>query len=178
MNVVAVEMTPNPSARKFVLDETILDAGSRHYDHPPLESEDLLAARIFGLTGVVSVFFMGNFITVDKTEDVTWEAVRDVVQAAVAEGARPGAGADLNHDPVFDDAAMLAKINQILDSMVRPALAGDGGGLKVVGMRGYDLYIHYQGACGSCPSSTAGTMYAIQNLLREEVNEEINVLAA
>ena len=71
--------------------------------------------------------------------------------------------------------AMLAKINSLLDDRVRPALAGDGGGLQVMGLDGKTLFIRYQGACGSCPSSTSGTLMAIQNLLQAEVDEELVV---
>jgi Fe-S cluster biogenesis protein NfuA len=70
---------------------------------------------------------------------------------------------------------MLAKINSLLDDRVRPALAGDGGGLQVMGLDGKTLFIRYQGACGSCPSSTSGTLMAIQNLLQAEVDEELVV---
>ena len=70
---------------------------------------------------------------------------------------------------------MLARINTLLDDRVRPALAGDGGGLQVMGLEGKTLFIRYQGACGSCPSSTAGTMMAIQNLIQSEIDEELVV---
>ncbi len=66
-------------------------------------------------------------------------------------------------------------INSLLDDRVRPALAGDGGGLQVMGLEGKTLFIRYQGACGSCPSSTAGTLMAIQRLLQSEVDEELVV---
>jgi Fe-S cluster biogenesis protein NfuA len=58
---------------------------------------------------------------------------------------------------------------------VRPALAGDGGGLQVLGVEGKTVLIRYEGACGSCPSSTAGTLMAIQNLLQSEVDDELVV---
>ena len=70
---------------------------------------------------------------------------------------------------------MLAKINALLDDRVRPALAGDGGGLEIMGLEEKTLYIRYQGACGSCPSSTAGTLMAIQNLIQSEIDEELVV---
>ena len=73
---------------------------------------------------------------------------------------------------------MLKKINQLLDQKVRPALAGDGGGLEVLGIDGFTVKIRYQGACGSCPSSITGTLMAIEGLLRRDVNPSINVIAA
>jgi Fe-S cluster biogenesis protein NfuA len=77
--------------------------------------------------------------------------------------------------PKGGDPEMLARINSLLDDRVRPALAGDGGGLQVMGMEGKTIFIKYQGACGSCPSSTSGTLMAIQNLLQAEIDEELVV---
>ncbi len=66
----------------------------------------------------------------------------------------------------------------MLDQKVRPALAGDGGGLQVLGIEGFTVKIRYQGACGSCPSSISGTLMAIEGLLKRDVNPSINVVAA
>jgi Fe-S cluster biogenesis protein NfuA len=60
----------------------------------------------------------------------------------------------------------------------RPALAGDGGGLEVVGIDGYTVKIRYQGACGTCPSAISGTLMAIEGLLRRDINQALEVVAA
>ena len=73
---------------------------------------------------------------------------------------------------------LLKQINILLDQKVRPALAGDGGGLEVLGLDGYTVRIRYQGACGSCPSSISGTLTAIEGLLKRDVNPAINVVPA
>jgi Fe-S cluster biogenesis protein NfuA len=75
------------------------------------------------------------------------------------------------------EGGLMDKINRVLDTQIRPALAGDGGGLEVLGLDGKNLQIRYQGACGSCPSSIAGTLAAIQNLLQAEVDEGLVVTA-
>ena len=89
----------------------------------------------------------------------------------------PGAGFDTTSLSA-DDKELLDRINAILDDRVRPALAGDGGGLEVIGLDGKTLLIRYQGACGSCPRSVAGTLMAIQNLLQTEVDETLAVVSA
>jgi Fe-S cluster biogenesis protein NfuA len=71
----------------------------------------------------------------------------------------------------------MAKVNATIDKFVRPALAGDGGGLEVLGMEGSTVFIRYQGACGGCPSAVTGTLFAIENLLKDQVDEEITVQA-
>ena len=72
---------------------------------------------------------------------------------------------------------MLDRINAILDEKVRPGLAGDGGGLEIIGLHDKKLMIRYQGACGSCPSSLAGTMYAIEHMLKADVDPEIELVS-
>ena len=70
------------------------------------------------------------------------------------------------------------QINELLDQKVRPALAGDGGGLEVVGIDGYTVKIRYQGACGTCPSAISGTLMAIEGLLRRDINQALEVVPA
>ncbi len=107
------------------------------------------------------------------TSHSTWWAAEPIRSApAVTEAPKPAASAFVpGDDPVID------RINQVLDEKVRPGLAGDGGGLEIVGYHDHRLMIHYQGACGSCPSSISGTLYAIEHMLREEVDPEIEVVS-
>ena len=100
------------------------------------------------------------------------------------EAAAPGAAEATEDGGGFDasqlgdsERALLERIDEVLDDRIRPALAGDGGGLEVVGLDGKTLQIRYQGACGSCPSSIAGTLMAIQNMLQAEVDEELSVVS-
>ena len=95
---------------------------------------------------------------------------------AAAPAATPGSEFDSSSldEPERD---LLDRIHAVLDDRVRPALAGDGGGLEVVGLDGKTLQIRYQGACGSCPSSIAGTLMAIQNMLQSEVDEQLSVVS-
>ena len=68
------------------------------------------------------------------------------------------------------------QIREILDLEVRPYLQGDGGDLFVVGLEDKVLQVHYQGACGSCPSSLSGTLAGIQNLVNR-VDPDLQVIA-
>jgi Fe-S cluster biogenesis protein NfuA len=76
------------------------------------------------------------------------------------------------------DNELLKQINSLLDMRVRPALAGDGGGLEVLGLDGYTVKIRYQGACGSCPSSISGTLMAIEGLLKRDIHPSLEVVPA
>ena len=75
-----------------------------------------------------------------------------------------------------DDQQRLDMINGLLDEQIRPYLQGDGGDLYVLGLEGNKLTVHYQGACGSCPSSMSGTLVGIENLLKT-IEPDIEVVA-
>lgn len=182
VKIVAVAETPNPDALKFITDRPLLKSGAKSYDTPASAQKDPLAQALFALGPVSSVFYMDRFVTVSKPPSTDWKSLQPRVVETIEAKASPveetappaaaGSGA-----PASDDE-MLAKINEVLDQNVRPALAGDGGGLEVIGYSDHVLTVHYQGACGSCPSSTSGTLFAIQNLLQRAVDPRIQVLPA
>jgi len=172
-----VDLTPNPQALKFILSEKLLNRETRQFNSKEEAQKDPLAKGIFEIEGVVSVFYMDKFITIEKEPKAQWGQIQ-----------RPFVEFIKNFDKSLipsekeivvtkeEETELLKKINEILDQRVRPALAGDGGGLEVTGLSGLTLKIRYQGACGSCPSSIRGTLVAIENLLRREVNPAIEVI--
>lgn len=187
--VVNLESTPNPNALKYIVDAPLTTGDSRSFASlaEAESSGDALAISLLRISGVTSVYYMDRFVTLSKTEAVSFHALHPQAVAAIeksASGALPvavstqaaaEAAAELAHlSP--EERAMMEKINAVLNSDVRPALAGDGGGLVVLGLDNNVLKIKYQGACGSCPSATAGTIAAIQNVLRFKVNPELSVV--
>lgn len=186
MKVQSIQPTPNPNAFKFLVDQPLAKSGQTvAYAKPEQARTDVLAQGMFAIPGVETLFFCENFVTVSMTAKADWRAVAEqvtrlleshIVDAPAAHGVAPDAAVDpLATLPKGGDPEILAKINTLLDDRVRPALAGDGGGLQVMGLEGKTLFIRYQGACGSCPSSTSGTLMAIQNLLQAEIDEELVV---
>jgi Fe-S cluster biogenesis protein NfuA len=185
MKVQSIQPTPNPNAFKFLVDRPLAKPGQTlAYASPEQANRDVLAQGMFAIPGVETLFFCDNFVTVSMTAQADWRAVAEQV-TRLLESHEPveqpdAAPAEPAEDPLATlpkggDPGVLARINSLLDDRVRPALAGDGGGLQVMGMEGKTLFIRYQGACGSCPSSTAGTLMAIQNLLQAEIDEELVV---
>ena len=176
--IADIEYTPNPHAVKFILKEPITSGASRSFQSAEAAASDELAKSLFDVGNVTSVFYMDRFITINKEEHASWEellrrlaepirsapAIMDVPLPDVPKTA-PG------ENPLLD------KINEVLDLKVRPGLAGDGGGLEIISLEGKRLIIRYQGACGSCPSSLAGTLYAIENMLKDEVDPELEVIS-
>jgi Fe-S cluster biogenesis protein NfuA len=189
MKVSSIQPTPNPNAFKFVVDIPLAKPGQNlSYGKPEDARQDVLAQGLFAIPGVATLFFCENFVTVSMTAQADWRAVAEQVTRlleshVVEDAVAPPPAHHEHHDPLAfvpkgGDPALLQQINSLLDDRVRPALAGDGGGLQVLGLEGKTLFIRYQGACGSCPSSTAGTLMAIQNLLQAEIDDEMVVTMA
>jgi Fe-S cluster biogenesis protein NfuA len=175
-----VDLTPNPQALKFILNEKLLDKETRNFQSKEEAANDPLAKGIFDIPGVVSVFYMNKFITIEKEAKVAWGQIQRPFVEFIKTFDKSTIPAETSTSQVSgeEETALLKKINEILDQRVRPALAGDGGGLQVAGLEGNTLKIRYQGACGSCPSSIRGTLVAIENLLRREINPSIEVISA
>ena len=184
-----IEETPNPTAVKFVLKEPVTTGAARSFRNAGEAKDDELARSLFEVGQVVSVFYMGNMITVEKSEGEDWDDLLPRLAvpiraaagapggAALAAAAAAGAGALGGAlGAVLSDDPRLLRINEILDERIRPYLAADGGWLEVVGLEEHKLTIKYQGACGSCPSSLSGTLMAIEGMLQQEIDPELEVV--
>jgi Fe-S cluster biogenesis protein NfuA len=182
--IADIQETPNPNAVKFILREPISYGTSHSFQSAEDAKSDTLARALFEVGDIVSVFYMDKMITVEKTDETDWDEVLPAlavpiraaeavktqqVSAAAAVGGAIAA--------VTSDDPRLMQINELLDERIRPFLASDGGWLEVLSLDNHTLSIRYQGACGSCPSSLTGTLMAIENMIKEEIDPEIEVIA-
>jgi NFU1 iron-sulfur cluster scaffold homolog, mitochondrial len=178
-----IEETPNPNAVKFILREPVSNGVAKSFGSAELGQDDPLAKSLFDIGHVVSVFYMDRMITVEKDDEGDWDdllpALAVPIRAAEAVNAPAAAAAAVGGAiaAVTSDDPRLLRINEILDEKVRPALMGDGGYLEVLGLKEHTLSIRYQGACGSCPSSLTGTLMAIEGMLKQEIDPELEVIA-
>ena len=180
-----IEETPNPNAVKFILREPVSNGVARQYGTAELAESDPLAKSLFDVGHVVSVFYMDKMITVEKDDEGDWDELlptlavpiraADAVNGSAAAAAAAAVGGPIA--AVTSDDPRLLRINEILDEKVRPALMGDGGYLEIIDLKDHTLSIRYQGACGSCPSSLTGTLMAIESMLKQEVDPELDVIA-
>ena len=120
--------------------------------------------------------------TVEKDDDGDWDELLPALAVPIRAAESVASSADVSAvggsiAAVASDDPRLVRINEILDERVRPALMGDGGYLEVLGLANHTLSIRYQGACGSCPSSLTGTLMAIEGMLKQEVDPELEVVA-
>ncbi len=177
-----IQSTPNPNALKFVLNTPVKTAGNWTYKNTTECAGNPLALAIFELDPrVKEVYFFDNYITVTQNGNADWEELEDKIRATVLEkiGSHDSdfKTPDLEKKTVTDtsDWPVMAQINEILDQTVRPALQMDGGDIQLVDSKDNTLRVFYQGACGSCPSSTMGTLKAIENILKDQFNPDIAV---
>lgn len=183
-----IEETPNPNAVKFILKEPVSNGTAHQFASLEAAQDDPLAKSLFEVGQVVSVFYMDRMITVEKEEFGDWDemlpalavpirAAESTLAAGAAAAAAVGGSLAAAVGSSGNDDPRLMRINEILDEKVRPALAGDGGWLEVMGLKEHTLTIRYQGACGSCPSSLSGTLMAIEGMLQQEIDPEMEVVA-
>jgi Fe-S cluster biogenesis protein NfuA len=183
--IADIEDTPNPNAKKFVLREPLTWGITRSYENAGQAADDLLAASIFDIEHVTNVFYVDRWLTVTQDGGADWQQllrrVADRIRAAPAateqsERLASAAAATAVTDMSPDDQQRIYMINGLLDEQIRPYLQGDGGDLYVLGLEGNKLTVHYQGACGSCPSSISGTLVSIEQLLKT-IEPDIEVVA-
>lgn len=188
MQVLRVEPTPNPNAIKFVLD-AMLGSPSEYRSAEEAASNDL-AKELFAMDGIEALFLSENFVTVTMNPSADWhqvhEQARKLIEAHKGEGFEQAASAapipvirEGAQEDAGENAEILDQIGAVITQRVMPALNADGGGLQVIGIDEHKVVtIQYQGACGSCPSAIQGTLGAIENLLRSEVDPDLRVVPA
>ena len=184
--IAEIEPTPNPNAMKFILRDPLTWGITRSYDNIEQAKDDPLATKLFEIEHVTNVFYVDHWITVTQDGGADWQELMrklagpireapaaDEGSADIAAQVAAGAGVENLSEA---DRARVERINEILDEQVRPYLQGDGGDLYVLGLEGNRLMVHYQGACGSCPSSISGTLAGIESLVRQ-IEPDLEVVA-
>ena len=182
---IETEGTPNPATLKFLPGRDVMGAGTADFASPALATRSPLAGALFALPGISRVFLGSDFITVTKTEDTDWQALKPQVLGVVMEhfvAGRPVMDASMaemddeaDEDVAPEDMEIVAQIKELLDTRVRPAVASDGGDIVFRGFREGVVKLHMQGACSGCPSSRATLKHGIENMLRHYVPEVISV---
>jgi Fe-S cluster biogenesis protein NfuA len=159
-----VDLTPNPHALKFILNEKLLRVETRQFSNKEEAQSDPLAKGIFNIEGVASVFYMDKFVTIEKKVEANWGQIQRPFIDFLKAFDRNLIPEEKGVKPLDENAdELMIKINDILDQKVRPALAGDGGGLQVLGIEGFTVKIRYQGACGTCHTAISGTLMEVES---------------
>ena len=178
---IQTESTPNPATLKFLPGQSVLDMGTADFPNAETAAKSPLARRVFDITGVTGVFLGNDFVTVTKSEDTAWEHIKPAILGAIMEHFQSGApaiegdaaGGHAAHDG--ENSEIVTQIKELLDTRVRPAVAQDGGDITFHGFERGVVYLHMQGACAGCPSSTLTLKMGIENLLRHYIPEVTEV---
>jgi Fe-S cluster biogenesis protein NfuA len=179
---IQTEPTPNPATLKFIPGRRVLDSGTLDIPTREAAAKSPLAQALFDIPNVGGVFYGNDFISVTKTGG-DWQQIKPAVLGAIMEHYMSGAplvateqeGAASNEFFDAKDEETVTLIKDLIETRVRPAVAGDGGDITFKGYKEGVVYLHMQGACSGCPSSTATLKHGIQNLLRHFVPEVTEV---
>lgn len=180
---IQTEATPNPATLKFLPGRPVLEGGTLDIQSKDAAAQSPLALRLFDVANVGGVFFGSDFISVTKTGG-DWQQMKPAILGVImehymsgtpllADDVQPAAAADEFFDA--KDAETVATIKDLIETRVRPAVAGDGGDITFRGYKEGIVYLNMKGACSGCPSSTATLKHGIQNLLRHFVPEVVEV---
>jgi Fe-S cluster biogenesis protein NfuA len=178
---IETEGTPNPATLKFLPGRDVMGNATADFASEATASRSPLASALFTLPGVARVFLGGDFVTVTKSDETEWQALKPQVLGAIMEhfvAGRPvidGEGDLAAEDVAPEDQEIVAQIKELLDTRVRPAVASDGGDIVFRGFRKGVVKLHMQGACSGCPSSSATLKHGIENMLRHYVPEVTGV---
>ena len=180
---IQTESTPNPATLKFLPGQSVLGVGTADFPTADAAGNSPLAQSLFAVDGVSGVFFGSDFVTVTKADAVEWDHIKPALLGAIMEHFQSG-------QPVLDgeaeqpsghaahdgpDSGIVDQIKELLDTRVRPAVAQDGGDITFHGFDRGIVYLHMQGACAGCPSSTLTLKMGIENLLRHYIPEVVEV---
>ena len=180
---IYLESNPNPNSLKFVLNEILIPEGMS-FDFPDKASaaDAPLALELFAYPFVDRVFYMSNFITVTKKEDVEWMEIQDKLKNHIREFLETGKLILDKKAPAAEDAEndseTVKKIKGILDEYIRPAVEQDGGAITYHSYKDKVVTVTLQGSCSGCPSSTVTLKAGIENLFKRMMPEEVQAVEA
>jgi Fe-S cluster biogenesis protein NfuA len=179
MNQVFYEATPNPQAMKFVVTKNIANE-TAYFEDAQKALRSPLASKLFGFPWAQAVMIGPNFVTITKQEWVDWTVLADPLSSLITEHLDRGEDvllADVQVDAKSDESAAVQTIKHVLNSEIRPAVAMDGGDIVFNRYEDGVVYVHMQGSCAGCPSSTMTLKQGIEARLKEVLPEIKEVVA-
>ncbi len=176
---IQTEHTPNPQTLKFLPGKVVMESGTSFYQNQDEAKNSPFAKRLFSNDGVEGVFFGSDFITITKNQSVDWQVMKPLILGSIMDHYNSG-DKTIEDEVTKDNKSLQAddndndivkQIKELLDTRVRPAVAMDGGDIIYDSFKDGVVYLHMQGACSGCPSSTATLKMGIENMLKHYVPE-------
>ena len=189
--MVETENTPNPDTLKFLPGKKVSEVGPIEFLKNDKSIKVSLASKILSLEGTVMVFFGEDFITVKKEKDLNWKDLKHGIISEIndyySKGNEVVVGKDSRLEKILSKSTsdsqpvqsnkIIDKINEILDSKIRPAVAKDGGDIKFKSFKNGIVIVELKGSCSGCPSSIMTLKQGVQNLLCHYIPEVKSVEA-
>ena len=183
LKVIRTRETPNPKALQFVVNAEILEHGYRSFTTKEDSAGDALATALLNYDEIKTVYVMKNFVTVtmeglddwNRLKTPVWSIIDDKVHVYPSEGEEKKIDIDVSDFTGLPQDKKLDAIEMVLDRSIRFQLSQDGGGVDLKGLQGNEVQIHYQGACGDCPSSESGTLQHIERLIKQQLDSDLTV---
>ena len=181
--MIQTEQTPNPDSLKFISEKTISAVGTEEFQKGKIsKTSNSFIKKLLEFKGVELILLSKNFLSVKKTKDVTWKELKPMVISHLNDYF------EKNNEPILKDKQKTAsnrdnndetvnKIIEVLDTKIRPAVARDGGDIKVKSFEDGVVKVELQGSCSGCPSSLMTLKQGVQNLLKHYVKEVNSVEA-
>jgi NFU1 iron-sulfur cluster scaffold homolog, mitochondrial len=176
---VQTETTPNPNSLKFLPGKTVSNSGSFEITKKD-DVKNELVRNLLSVNGVEGVFLSGDFISINKYDDTSWDEIKHIVISLINDFYSDGKKFVIDKSPFEEDVNLgeiEKKIVQILDQKIRPAVAKDGGDIKFKEFKDGVVIVQLQGSCSGCPSSTMTLKQGVQNLLCHYLPEVKKVTA-
>ena len=180
---IYLESNPNPNSLKFVVNELLVPDGM-NFDFPdPDSAKDApLAQALFMYPFVERVFYMSNFITVTKKEEVEWIEIQSILRDHIQKFLESGKLILDHHSPepegTGEENETVKKIKNILEEYIRPAVEQDGGAINFHSFENGIVKVILQGSCSGCPSSTVTLKAGIENLFTRMMPNEVKGVEA
>lgn len=180
---IYLESNPNPNSLKFVVNEMLIPEGLS-FDFPDAASAENapLAKELFAYPAVDRVFYMSNFVTVTKKEDVEWIEIQDPLKKHIKNFLESGRYIIEMNEPETaeqgEETETVKKIKTILEEYIRPAVEQDGGAITYHSFRDGIVKVTLQGSCSGCPSSMITLKAGIENLFKRMMPEEVQAVEA
>ncbi|MDA8822193.1 NifU family protein [Candidatus Pelagibacter bacterium] len=181
--MIQTETTPNPDSLKFISEKTISSIGTEEFQKNRInEVSNAFVKELLGFDGVELILLSKNFLSVKKTKDVSWNALKPMVISHLNEYFEKNNEPILKNkkiqlDKTLDSNETIEKIIEVLDTKIRPAVARDGGDIKFKSFENGIVKVELQGSCSGCPSSLMTLKQGVQNLLKHYVKEVNSVEA-
>ena len=177
--MIQIENTPNPNALKFLSEKQFSEVDTQEF-----QNKNNFIKHLLNFDGIELILISKNFLSVKKNDKISWDTLKPSIISSINDYFEKNKKPiilkidDKKVKDVKEDNEIVKKINEVLDTKVRPAVAKDGGDIKFISFDKGIVKVELRGSCSGCPSSLMTLKQGVQNLLCHYVEEVKSVEAS